>query len=208
MKYKKLIIGAIASLIVSVGAIAQTNQSTVPIAQTTVSQGIWRFSLSGRGVANIATPASVNNNSSFGGEIEVSHALKLGLPGEIGIRQDFSSAEYTTLKTVSVKPVPPATKPTKKTTKSTTSDLQYGTKVFYDWQLFKVGNVAVDAGGNVGAYYGSSQAVDWQTSPEVDARLFLTKNINTFVRAEYPFDINKGEFTGELVGTVGFQFRF
>lgn len=155
-----------------------TNAPTiVPIAQTTVSQGLWRFSISGRGIANVASPASDNNNSSYGGEIELSHALKIGLPGEIGIREDLNYVDTTTtlnkVETVSVKVSsqgPPCceSSPTtvkvnvKESVKSTTSNYQFGTKLFYDWQLFRVGNLAVDAGANGGAYYGDGQSLDWE----------------------------------------------
>ncbi len=213
-------IGAITALILSVACVSaqstttETNSpSSISIEKSSVNQGLWRFSLNGRGVANITTPATVNDNSTYGSEIEIGHSLKLGLPGEIGIRQDFNYSE-TTVNSVSVTSVPSGPpccsvgSPTTINGKSTTSNLQFGTKLFYDWQLFRVGNLAIDAGVNGGAYYGSGQSLDWQTSPEVDVRIFLTKNVNTFGRVEYPFDINTSQFTGGLDYTVGLQFRF
>ena len=212
-------LGTIAALILSVAcASAQTTNAPttntptiVPISQTIVNNGNWSIGLSLRGVANITTPASTANNSTYGGELEFGRALKIGLPGYISIRQDFSYIEInsTTLEKIKVKPVAPSTTPTTKKVveKTSTSGVQFGTKLAYDWQLFRIGNWSVDAGANAGAYYGN-QTLDWQVSPEVDTRLFLTKNSNVFGRVEYPFDLNSGQFTGGLVYSIGYQWRF
>lgn len=213
MKYIKGLVGIFVALALSVG-IASAQSTTPTNATPTIEKkvntdGLWRFSTGLKGVANVATPATTAKSKIYGGEVEFGHSLKLLLPGEVGVRQDIAYLGTTSEKTVKVEVKPATTPATYKKVKESVNNtgIQSETKVYYDWQLIRWGNVEFDGGANAGALYGN-QTLDWQVSPELDARLFLLKNLNTFVRAEYPFDLNSAKFTGGLVYSAGLQWRF
>ncbi len=208
MKYTKTIFSAFAALLFSV-AVVQGQQTNAPVAttpavvpQTVINDGIWRFSLSGQGAT--ATDNTKGNSSVIGAGFELGREVTLGLPGELGIRQDIGFSDASSLEVVKVKV---KGKETTKTEEVGGSDIDLGTKLYYDWRLFRLGNVEFDAGGNAGALYGN-RTLDWQTSPEVVARVFLTKDVNAFARVEYPFDINAGSFDSSVVYSLGLQVRF
>jgi hypothetical protein len=226
MKYTKIIVNTVVALMISIGI--TTAQSTnepikstlTPLTSTNtltktpvIPESIWRFSLAGFGNDNVTTPASTQNKNVYGAEIELSHDINIVLPGYIGIRQDLGYSQSTVNRVVNVSsPVPPCCsldgKDNVSTVKSFDKDgYQAATKVFYDWQLLRIGNLAFDGGANFGVYYGE-QDLNLQVSPEFDTRIFLWKNTDIFGRVEYPYDINSGQFAGSIKYTAGIRIGF
>ena len=64
-------------------------------------------------------------------------------------------------------------------------------------------------GGNVGLTYGNTPLV-WSFAPEAVARLWLLKDVNTFLRGDFPFVVNSGGVRAEnRVGLIlGLNVRF
>jgi len=101
------------------------------------------------------------------GGLELGHKDVIFSPGEFGVRQSlgYSSALQAN------------------------NQWGFNTKLYQDWRIVRAGNLELDLGANVGATYGNTPLA-LTVAPEAVARLWLLKNVNTFVRAEYPFQWN------------------
>lgn len=143
--------------------------------------GQWTLSLDGSGAVTTTTPSTFNG----GLELSLGHTGELILPLEVGVRQGvgYSNGEG--------------------------DNWALNTKLYSDWTLIKLGNLEFDAGINGGVAYGN-QPLAWSFAPEAIARLWLLKDVNTFVRAEFPFDVtsNKVEYRNAIGLFLGLQARF
>jgi hypothetical protein len=120
----------------------------------------WTFSLAGAGATAVDS-----KSSTFGTELSLGYNTKFLLPVELGVRQAISYS-------------------------SDEGNLVFGTRVYSDFTVLKVGkNLDFFAGASGGAGYGDT-AVTWVAGPEVGARLFLKRDVFVFGRVQYDFDLN------------------
>jgi hypothetical protein len=127
-----------------------------------------------------ATSLSGTANTGIGADVSIGHTGTLVLPVEGGVRQKFA---YNS------------------------GDMTYGTKAYLDVTVFRFKSLELQAGGNVGVSYGNTPLA-WTVSPEVTGRLWLKKDVFSFARAEYPFDLNPLKAKKSLVYTLGIGFTF
>jgi hypothetical protein len=180
MKYiKTLIVSLVAVALLSVTAVAYAADTSTN--STGYSLGPWTLSLSGAG-SSALNEAKIKS-STVGGEFELGHKGTLILPLDAGIRQSISYSDVTG------------------------NEWAFGTKVFSDWRIVKLGPVELGAGGNVGINYGNQQP-NWTGAPEVVGRLYLKKDVDLFGRVEYPFNLNTASDEHQLLYKVGLRVRF
>jgi hypothetical protein len=156
--------------------------ASAPIAPTGHDLGQWSLSLSGAGAVTTATPSHLN----AGVNLELGHTGDLILPLEFGVRQGLGYGAD-----------------------GSSSDWSFSTHLYNDWTLVKLGNLEFDAGVNGGVTYGNTPLA-WSVAPEAVARLWLLKNVNTFLRGEFPFDISSNGIHAEnnVRLTFGLNIRF
>jgi hypothetical protein len=186
MKLFKSLLGVVvlATSLFTVSAFgADTNAvTTVVVVKAPVSDlGQWTFGLAGAGVVGTSSDTSFNGGLS----VELGHTGKFILPLEAGVRQGIG-LNY-----------------------DGNATWKLNTKVYTEWQLIKLGSFEFDAGANVGVSYGN-QSLAWSLAPEATARLWLTQNVNTFLRGEYGFDIKSSGLSAQnALGVLfGVQVRF
>lgn len=180
MKYMKFTLAAlVAAALLSTTTFAATT-AVAPVAPTGHDLGQWSLSLSGNSTVTTATPSTVVG----GAEFALGHTGDLVLPLELGVRQGIG---YTS---------------------GNGHNWAFGTKAYVDWTLVKLGNLEFDGGLNGGATYGNT-ALAWTVAPEAVARLWLKRDVNVFVRGEYPFALNPSPVAqNKVLVALGLQIRF
>ncbi len=190
MKYMKTLIGAfVATVLLATTAFAsdlkgpQFDKNSLFGFGSTNAEN-WTLSLAGGGF----TTTSGDSQSAFGVNLQLGHADTVIVPGEVGIRQSLG---WTT-------------EPNKNG-----GNWLLGTAVYQDWKLLSYKSLDIYAGGNVGTLYGNREFA-WTLSPEVEARLWLKKDVYTFFRTEYAFDISDSNLKSQdtFRYTLGVGFRF
>ena len=139
----------------------------------------WVVSLGGNG----NTLTTGNKGTSVGADVSVGRTSKLVFPVEVGIRQGVSyDGDATT---------------------------SYTSKLYSDWTVLSLANGVVDvfAGGNAGVSYGKG-APTWVASPEAGVRLWVKQDVNVLLRAEFPFDLDRGRYNQGIQYFLGFQVKF
>lgn len=184
MKLLKTLLGVVlATSLFTVAALGADTATTAPVvAKATVTDpSQWTFSLAGSGVVGTKSDTTFNGGLS----LELGHTGKFILPLEAGIRQGIG-LNY-----------------------DNGSTWKLSTSVYNEWQLVKLGSLEFDAGGNAGVAYGNNPLA-WTVGPEATARLWLTQNVNTFLRGQYEFDVsNNSVHSQNALGIVfGIQARF
>lgn len=190
MKYMKTLVGAfVATVLLATTALASDFQgpqfdSSKLFGFGSTNAENWTLSLAGGG----ATTTTGDSQSAFGVNLQLGHTDTVFLPGEVGIRQGLNWAS---------------------TPNQNAGTWGLGTAVYQDWKLVSYKSLELYAGANVGALYGN-RTLAWTLSPEVEARLWLKKDIYTFFRTEYAFDISdsnlKSQDTLRYILGVGFKF--
>ena len=144
----------------------------------------WTLTLGGGGV----TTTSGDSQSAFGANFQLGHVDTLILPGEVGLRQSFGWAS---------------------TPNKNGGDWLLSTSVYQDWKVLSYKSFDLLAGGNVAAGYGN-RTLGWTVGPEVEARLWLKKDVFTFFRTSYNFDLNSSGFRSQdtLGYVLGLGFKF
>lgn len=178
MKYIKTLVGVLfATVLFTTAAGAATN---VPVATATQDLGLWTLSVAGGG------STSLNNDGTdtiVGATFEVGHDGKFIVPFVAGIRQNITWSD------------------------GNGSNWQFATKLFADVPVLKLGNnVQFDVGANVGILYGN-RTLEWVASPESVIRLYLKRDVDLFVRVEYPFSLNEVEALDVLTYGIGLRVR-
>lgn len=169
---------AITALFAITAGAAPTN---APVATATPTLGPWTLSVEGGG----STALTGDKDSVVGATFELGHDGKFVVPFVGGLRQSIGWED------------------------SDGANWAFGTKLFADVPVLKLGkNVQVDVGGNVGLLYGTERETLWTISPEVVARLYLKKDVDLFVRVEYPYDLTNGRSQDTLTYAVGLRVRF
>jgi hypothetical protein len=144
----------------------------------------WILSLGGSG----ATTTTGDSQSAFGVNLQLGHVDTIFIPGEVGIRQNINWAS---------------------TPNQNAGTWGFSTAVYQDWKLLTYKSFNLYAGGNVAALYGN-RTLAWTLGPELEARLWLKKDVYTFFRTEYNFDISdsglKCQDALRYVLGVGFKF--
>jgi hypothetical protein len=142
------------------------------------------MSLSGAGTIQ----TTGNNDAAVGVTVSLAREVTVVIPSELGVRQGIAWANVSD---------------------KTGGDWGLSTTVFNDWRIIKVGSVELLAGGRIGATYGNTPTT-WTGGPEVEARLWMKKDVYTFVRAAYDFNISGNGFNSQdavnLQIGVGFSF--
>lgn len=149
------------------------------VTQTPVATSDWTLSLSGAGSVGVDSDA----DAAFGTEFELGHDGKLILPFNGGIRQGIAWSD------------------------TDGSAWNFSTKLFADVPVLRLGSVQFDVGANVGALYGDTDTV-WTAAPEAVVRLYLKEDVDVFLRAEYPFDLDKLEAVKTVSLALGIRVRF
>jgi opacity protein-like surface antigen len=180
MKYMKLLGVLVASVLLATSVVAAP-ATNAPAADSGLGQ--WTLSLSGAGSTSL-TSDSKYDSSAVGAQFELGHDGKFILPLTAGVRQGVAWGD------------------------SDGSEWQFTTRVFNDWTLIRLGNLQLDAGGNVGLNYGTKGEPRWVAAPEVVGRLYLKKDVDMFARVEYPFDLNAGRAENTLTYVLGVRIRF
>jgi len=169
--------------VLGVLAAAALLATTSAFAQT--NSDLWSLSVGGTGTIGVPSHAGETISARLG--LEVGHKDYIFSPGEFGVRQSigYSSALQAN------------------------NQWGFNTKLYQDWRIVRAGNLELDLGGNVGATYGNTPLA-LTVSPEATARLWLLKNVNTFVRAEYPFQWNSENIRQQrqIPLTAALQFTF
>ena len=179
MKYIKTILGVLfASVLLTTVATAATNE----IATKDVDKDHWTFSFAGGGASDLG--GGTLNSSTIQGDLSIGRTGRLVLPLEVGVRQGFGYSDVNG------------------------ATWRFSTKLYSDWTLVRLGNLQLDAGGNVGALYGTRAEPSWVAAPEVVTRLYLKKDVDLFGRVEYPFNLREGRAQESLVYTLGVRLRF
>lgn len=129
---------------------------------------------------NGATTTTGDSQSIFGAEISLGRTGHLLLPLEAGLRQSFS---YDS------------------------NDVLFGTKLYSDATLLKLGVVDLFAGANVGLTYGNTTPV-WEVAPEAGLRLWIKEDVAILGRVDYPYDISGGAWRDTLRYFLGLQVKF
>lgn len=187
MKLFKSLLGVVlATSLLTVAALGADTAITAPATTANLKvpvsdPGQWTLSLAGNGVVGTKSDTTFNGGLS----LELGHTGKFILPLEAGVRQGVGLSY------------------------DNGSTWKLNTKVYNEWQLVKLGSLEFDAGGNAGLTYGNTP-IAWTVGPEATARLWLTQNVNTFLRGEYNFDVsNSGVKSQNALGIVfGIQARF
>jgi hypothetical protein len=183
MKYIKTLVGSLVALaFLSVAAVQASADTNAVALTTTDTLSPWTFSISGGGNTKLAND-SAYVDSTVGGTFDLGYSTKIVLPSQVGVRQSIGYSD------------------------ASGATWNFDTKVYNDWTVFRVGNLELDGGGNIGASYGN-QAYDWQVAPEAIARLYLKKDVDVFARVEYPYDITKGATENSLTYDIGLRVRF
>lgn len=190
MKYMKTLVGAfVAAVLLSATAFAADLQGPqfdssklFGFGGTNVEN--WTLSLAGGG----ATTTTGDSQSAFGLNLQLGHADTVFLPGEVGLRQGLAWAS---------------------TPNQNAGSWALNTAVYQDWKLVSYKSLDLYAGGNVGALYGN-RSLAWTVSPEVEARLWLKKDVYTFFRTEYAFDVSDSNLKSQdtLRYVLGFGFSW
>ena len=144
----------------------------------------WTLSLGGGG----ATTTTSDSQTVFGFDAQLGHTDTVFLPGEVGIRQGLGWA----------------TTPNKNG-----GDWQLSTTLYQDWKVLSYKSFDLYAGGNAAILYGNRTAA-WTLSPEVEARLWLKKDVYTFFRTEYAFNVTETDIKSQdaFRYILGFGVRF
>lgn len=187
MKYMKTLVGAfVATVLLASTAFAADLQGpqfdkTKLFGFGSTNAENWTLSLAGGG----ATTTTGDSQTAFGVNLQLGHADTVIIPGEVGIRQGINWASPDS------------------------GNWALNTAIYQDWKLISYKSLELYAGGNVGMLYGN-RTLAWTLSPEVEARLWLKKDVYTFFRTEYAFDISdsnlKGQDTFRYILGLGFKF--
>jgi len=192
MKYMKTLVGVLfATALFATTAIAasdlqwpQFNSTNLFGFGTPAATDNWTLSFGGGGM----TTTTGDSQSAFGVNLQLGHKDTVFIPGEVGIRQVINW--------------------------SSTPNLNGGawglnTAVYQDWKVLTYKSFELYAGGNAALLYGNRNLA-WTLGPEVEARLWLKKDVYTFFRTEYNFDISdtalKSQDTFRYILGVGFNF--
>jgi hypothetical protein len=182
------IIGALfATVLLATSAVASDFQGPVfdpchLFGWGTTNTDNWTLSLAGVG----ATTTQGSSQSVFGFDFQLGHADTVFIPGEIGVRQLIGWSS----------------RPDKNG-----GDWLLNTAVYQDWKLLSYKSLELYAGGNAGASYGNT-SMAWTAGPEVEARLWLKKDVYTFFRTEYDFALSdKNQDSLRYFLGVGFSFK-
>ena len=184
MKYTKIISALFVSVLLTTGVLAQTTNA--PVAATDNGIGQWTLSLDGSGVTTIPDGPS---QSAFGFNLAVGRTFCVNLPlvncvnFYSGVRQGFSYVS------------------------SPSSTTLFNTRGYLDVTLLTYKNFELDAGANIGAYYGNTP-LTWVVSPEVVTKYWLSKNTAVYGRVEFPFNISNNEWNNALQYGLGIEVKF
>jgi len=162
----------------SVSKASDTNTNAV-VSQSQNDTEQWTFAVSGQGSTSLS---SKNDATSIGGEFQIGHTGQFVLPFQAGVRQDIGYV-------------------------SSGDKWNLSTKPYADWTLIKFWKLETDGGFNVGPTYGN-QPLTWTGSPEVVQRLYVKKDVDLNVRAEYPINLQTGKTENQLLYTLGVEIRF
>lgn len=190
MKYMKTLIGAfVATVLLTTTAFASDFQGPQFNSSNLFGWGItnvdnWTLSLAGGGV----TTTTSDSQATFGVNVQLGHKDTVFIPGEVGIRQGLGWA----------------TTPNKNG-----GDWQLSTAIYQDWKVLSYKSLELYAGGNTAILYGN-RGTAWTIGPEVEVRLALKKNIYTFFRTEYNFDVTSSDVKSQdcLKYILGLGFSF
>ena len=182
MKLVKTLLGVLfASALFTVTAIGATNSV---VATTPVHSDLWTATVGGAGTVQ----TTGEKNAVAGLNFSIARQTTLFFKSETGVRQSIGWGSSDN-KNVG------------------TWDLN--TKVFNDWNILRVGNVQVLAGGNGGISYGNRTPA-FTVAPEVEGRLWLKKDVYLGARVDYNFDVtNTSVKSQDNVGIavfLGFSF--
>ena len=181
MKLVKTLLGVLfASALFTVTAIGAANAPVVDPGPP--HSDLWKMTLAGSGAVQTQSPS----DAAVGLTLGLSRNVTVLVPAEFGVRQSVGWADV-----------------------NQGSTWLFTTTVFNDWRIVKVGNVELLAGGRIGPTYGNTTTT-WAGGPEAEARLWMKKDVYTFVRAGYDFAFsNSGIKSKDSVGLVlgvGFSF--
>jgi hypothetical protein len=181
MKLVKTLFGVLfASALFTVQAIGSTNA----VATSSDHSDLWNATVGGG-----ATVQTTGTSDAMAGlNFSLAHKARVVIPSEVGVRQSIGWSN---------------------TTDKNVGTWQFNTKLFNDWNLFRIGSVQLLAGGNGGVSYGN-RPVAWTVAPEIEGRLWLKKDVYTGVRAEYDFDVSntgiKAQNSLGVTAFLGFSF--
>lgn len=178
MKYIKLM-GVLFAAILFTSAVCAAPSTNAPASDSGLGQ--WTLSLSGAG--STALNGAKVESSAVGGEFQLGRSVTLIRPAELGLRQGIGYSD------------------------ANGANWLFSTKAYSDWTVLRLGNVQLDAGGNVGLSYGNTTPT-WTAAPEIVGRIYLKKDVDFFTRVEYPFDLSNGRAENRLTYTAGIRIRF
>ena len=143
---------------------------------------LWRASVAGSGTVQ----TTGDNDAAVGVTFSLAREVTVVIPSELGVRQGVAWANT-----------------------SDGGNWGLNTTVFNDWRIFRIGSVELLGGGRIGATYGNT-TMTWAGGPEVEARLWMKKDVYTFVRGAYDWNISGTGFKSQdavnIVVGVGFSF--
>ena len=172
--------------IVLAGLVAATLLTTTALAATTnetlFQPDQWTMSLAGSGTIQTESPS----DAAIGATLSLGRKVQVVIPSELGVRQTVAWADV-----------------------NQGSTWAFNTTLYNDWRIVKVGNVEILAGARIGTTYGNTP-MTWAGGPEAEVRLWMKKDVYTFVRGAYDFAFsNSGINSKDAVTlTVGVGFSF
>jgi hypothetical protein len=182
MKLVKTLLGVLfASALFTVTAIGATNS---PVTTSSGNSDLWTATVGGAG----SVQTSGGNEAVAGLNFSIARQTTLFFKSETGVRQSIG---WGSLDNKNV------------------GSWELNTKVFNDWNVFRVGNFQVLAGGNGGLSYGNRTPA-WTVAPEVEARLWLKKDVYFGTRVDYNFDVTNTSIKSQdnvgITAFLGFSF--
>jgi hypothetical protein len=157
--------------------------ATTPVVDTP-QPDLWNLSLAGSGT----TTTTSDSETAFGVNLQLGRAVTMLLPAEIGVRQGVNWLS---------------------TPDKNAGSWAMDTSLYNNWKLLRVGSVELLAGPHVTLAYGN-RSPRWSAGPEAEVRLWMKKDVYTFVRGQYDVDISDNSWKSQdlvryVVG-VGFSF--
>ena len=207
MKYIKTLVCSLTTVLsmLETSNAATTNEV---VKTSNITSNSWTFAVDGVG----STSVNGNNETTAGGQFELGKHVNVTIPltkdevpTVVGIRQSIVYADVSrTFYTVKQNCNQSFT--TSETTKSST-DLNYSTAIFADFDIFTYKRFELDGGANLAAQYGN-QPDTFTVSPEAVGRIFFRKDVDLFGRAEYPFNLSSGKSEDAINYYVGIRIGF
>lgn len=195
-KINKMAVGVVCALMLAM--------SVVPAAS--LLNG-WTFTAGGVGT----TPGKdINQEWVWGGELGLSKNLTLKLDTDLGLRQSFGYGTVGTEQVTKTEDAPPCCGGDSVTTTTTVDKdgMRYRTELFWDWNIPLYKKLSLFVGPTVGINYGTAiSAVDVTVGPEAGLKYQLTKNLFTYTRANYDWNLSRsGKDDFRVSAGIGWSF--